>query len=95
MPYDILLDENDDLLIENGDFVIGESTLQHQRLLLLCNKGEFKENPTRCIGLNRYLESNDAQALAREIDVDFSKDGMKVSKIVIDIPTIEIEASYE
>lgn len=95
MPYDILLDENDDLLIENGDFVIGESTLQHQRLLLLCNKGEFKEYPTRCIGLNRYLEDNDAQALAREIDVDFSKDGMKVSKIVIDIPTIEIEASYE
>ena len=93
--YDILLDENDDLLIENGDFVIGESTIQHQKLLLYCNKGEFKENPTRCVGLVRFLEDNNAQALAREIDVEFSRDGMRVSKIAINIPQIEIEASYE
>lgn len=95
MPFDLLLDENNDLLIEDGDFVIGESTLQHQKLLLQCNKGEFKENPTRCVGLIRFLEDNNIQALAREIDVEFNLDGMKVDKIKIDIPTIEIEASYE
>lgn len=95
MPFDLILDENDDLLIEDGDFVIGESSLQHQRLLLLCNKGEFKEFPTRCVGLANYLESGNTQELAREIDVDFSKDGMKVTKIKIDVPNLEIEASYD
>ncbi|MFV0313254.1 MAG: hypothetical protein ACK5KN_16625 [Dysgonomonas sp.] len=95
MPYDLILDGNDDILIEDGDFVIDESTLQHQRLLLLCNKGEFKEFPSRCVGLNNYLETHRTEALAREIDVDFSKDGMKVSKIRIDVPNLEIEADYE
>lgn len=95
MPYDILLDENDDLLIEDGDFVIGESSLQHQRLLLLCNKGEFKETPTCCVGLSRFLETGDSQALAREIDVEFTKDGMKVKQIAIDIPIVDIKADYE
>lgn len=95
MPYDILLDENNDLLIEDGDFVIGESTIQHQTLLLHCHKGEFKENPTRCVGIVRFLETHDTQGLAREIDVEFTKDGMKVDKIMIETPNLEIEASYE
>lgn len=94
MPQDILLDENNDLLIENGDFVIGESTEQHQRLLLWCNKGEFKEFPTRCVGILRFLETHDTQGLAREIDVDYNKDGMRVEEIKIEIPNIGIKASY-
>lgn len=95
MPKDILLDENDDLLIVDGDFVIGESTIQHQKLLLHCNKGEFKESPTRCVGLLRFLETHDTQGLAREVDVEFTKDGMKVHKIKIEAPNLEIEANYE
>jgi len=95
MPYDLILDENDDLLIEDGDLVIDESTLQHQRLLLLCNKGEFKEFPTRCVGLGNYLEDHSTAALAREVNVDFSRDGMRVSKVKIEVPNLEIEAAYD
>lgn len=95
MPNDILLDENNDLLIEDGDFVIGESTLQHQQLLLYCNKNDIKEFPTRCVGLSRFLETSDEENLAREIDVDFNKDGMRVDKISVDIPIIDVEASYD
>ena len=95
MPYDLMLDEMDDLMIENGDFVTGESTLQHQRLLLLCNKVAFKEFPTRCVGASRFLETSAAQALAREIDVDFNKDGMTVVKIEVDIPQVNVEADYD
>jgi len=94
MPKDILLNDNYDLLIEDGDFVIGESTYQHQKLLLLCNKGEFKEFPTRCVGAIRYIEEAKAEDLAREIETDFSKDGMKVSKIDIEIPNVKIDAVY-
>ncbi len=50
MAYDILLDEDGDLLIVNGDFVIGESIDQEVGLILQSNKGEYKEFPT--FGLN-------------------------------------------
>lgn len=95
MPRDLMLDQDDDLMIENGDLVMDESTLQHQRLLLLCNKGEFKEFPIRCVGLRNYLEEYDAQALAREINVDFNRDGMTVNKVTVDIPNLEIDAAYD
>jgi hypothetical protein len=94
MPRDILL-QDDDLLIADGDLVIGDSSLQHQRLLLLCDKGEFKEFPTRCVGASRFLETSRSDAFAREIDEDFNKDGMKVKRIEVNIPHIHIEADYE
>lgn len=53
--YDILLDETGDLAIKNGDLVIGESTLQHQRILLLATKGGFKQHPTTGVDIQSYL----------------------------------------
>lgn len=95
MPNDILLDENFDLLIENGDFVIDESTDQHQKLLLYSGKGDYKQYPTRCVGAIRFLEESNGEELAREIDVDFNKDGMTVNEINLDLPDIEVIASYD
>jgi hypothetical protein len=40
---DILLDDNNDLRIENGDFVVGDSTKQHQKLLLMLSKGDTRQ----------------------------------------------------
>ena len=91
---DILLGDDGDLIFNDGDLSAGDSTLQHQSLLLLCNKGEFKQHPTRCVGAANYLETADGGALAREIHTDFSLDGMRVNKIRVDIPEIEIEATY-
>ena len=39
---DFLLDNDNDVIIKNGDFVIGDATLQHQNHILLAQKGEFK-----------------------------------------------------
>ncbi|MNE49225.1 hypothetical protein D3C80_1437280 [compost metagenome] len=95
MPQDILLDENLDLLIVDGDFVIGESTAQHQKLLILSDKCEFKDVPMRGVGARRYLEDNSPDNLAREIRQEFSIDGMTVNKIQIapDL-TIQVDANY-
>lgn len=96
MPQDILLDENLDLLIIDGDFVIGESTSQHQKLLILSDKCEFKEVPMRGVGALRYLEDQTPDNLAREIRQEFSVDGMNVSKIKIETDlTIQVEATYQ
>lgn len=93
--YDILLEDNNNLQIANGDFVVGESTQQHQMLLLLTNKGEFKQHPDRCVGISNFIENEDNGAASREIHTEFSRDGMKISSIKVNIPNIEVEAEYE
>lgn len=96
MPKDFLLDENLDIKIENGDFVVGESTGQHQQLLLITDKGMWKENPSVGVGVDRYLESEDPGFLLREIRLQYTRDGMTVNNInLTDTGKIEINAEYE
>lgn len=73
---DLYIPSVDDTLL---DFIIEESTLQHQRQLLLNNKGDFKENPTICVGADVFLDDDDGmQNLMREIAAQFSADGMDI-----------------
>ncbi|MCX6232441.1 MAG: oxidase [Bacteroidetes bacterium] len=93
--YDILLDENFDLAVVDGDFVLGESTQQHQELLLLINKGELKEFPLAGVGLNEYLlDDGEMLELTQEICKQFSVDGMKVGEIELSGESIKINAEY-
>lgn len=45
MARDILLDENFDLLIKNGDFVMGDSEAQEVGIILGISTGELKSDP--------------------------------------------------
>lgn len=45
MPHDILLNNDNTPVIKNGDFVVGESTVQEIRLALTTNKGNLKHAP--------------------------------------------------
>lgn len=91
---DLLLDDGGDLSITNGDLVIGESTQQHQQLLLASAKGEFKENPTATVGIMNYLESENVGEMLGEIKRRFSDDGMTVNSLSIANENILIDASY-
>ena len=56
---DILIDaETKDLIIRDGDFVIGDSQDQEVELLLTMNPGELKEDPLLGAGLMRLVQSN-------------------------------------
>lgn len=81
-------------LITSG-LVIGDVTEQNQRSLLLASPGEIKEDPLVGVSLRSFIESDDVDGLARKIRTEFTKDGMTVSKISIDLPNMEIEAKYE
>ena len=39
---DLLLDDDLDMCVKGGDLAIGESTVQHQALLLFANQGEWR-----------------------------------------------------
>ncbi len=92
---DILLEEGFDLSIAAGDFVIGESTQQHQQLLLLLQKGELKQSPLVGVGLLELIEDEESAAINKIIKDEFEKDGMTVSVLKIIDKKIHIEAKYD
>jgi hypothetical protein len=78
---DIELDASEDLQIAGGDFALGESTDEHQKQLIFNNKGDFKQNPTVCVGAFGFLDDESKQNLIRQISVEFTKDGMDVKGV--------------
>ena len=96
MPADYLHTDNHDLLIQSGDFVVGESTTQHQDLLMLLNKGELRQYPKTGVGIQSFLNDDAIGGLYGEIQQQFRADGMTVNKLVIgSTGTVTIEAVYE
>jgi hypothetical protein len=96
---DLLLDSNFDVLIENGDLVYGESTRQHQELLILTQHGEWRESPMVGIGAATWLDDElNGANLAAAIKAGFEGDGMTVltikSVIVDNKWTLTIEALW-
>lgn len=78
---DLLLDENDDLSFGQGDLGNGISDPQNKKLLLVSDKGDWKEHPTVCVGAERWLKDDDPQGLLGEIKKEFERDGMTVIKL--------------
>jgi len=78
---DIALDRTEDILTGYGDITVAESTAQHQRQLILNNKGDFKQNPGSCAGAFDYLDDENFAELIRAISIEFTKDGMDVVSV--------------
>ena len=77
------VDGGEDLAIVAGDFVVVESTAQHQSQLILNNKGEFKQNPSICVGAFDYLDGEGYGDLIKEISREFAGDGMDVKGVAL------------
>lgn len=80
---DILLDDSNDLIIENGDFTIGDATLQHQNHILIAQKGEYKLTPEVGAGVLDEVNNENPRELLSEIRRQFEYDGMKVNSLKI------------
>lgn len=92
---DILLTDDFGMFFRDGDFVVGESLRQTQMLLLVTNKGEWKQNPIMGIGVLNYIETHNAGKLQREIRSQFSLDGMQVSSVNMDGSILHVEAVWK
>lgn len=83
--YDLRLSDND-LVIKNGDFVIGESDSQHIEDSINAYAGWWKEHPQDGVGIFSYLNSSGrVQELARKIKLELQSDGYNVERPIIDI----------
>ncbi|CAA0153108.1 hypothetical protein [Tenacibaculum maritimum] len=86
---DLLLDENGDLAIVDGDFVIGESDQQNVEILLVSNKGEFKEFPLVGFGAINYIKSNVSE-------IEFKRDlKLQLEYIGYNNPKIDLSEGFE
>lgn len=93
---DILLDSKGDLLIQNGDFVIGESDNQHQLDIITAAKGEFKEFPEIGVGINEMLSDDDFVEFLIEAKKNLEYDGMKINNIEFTADgSLNIDGNYK
>ncbi|MGV4413864.1 oxidase [Chryseobacterium sp. T1] len=76
---DLLFDQ--DLVIKNGDFVIGDSDNQHQKHILMAYKGEFKANPELGVGIDQMLNEDDITPMLIEAKKNLQYDGVDVNNI--------------
>lgn len=92
---DILLDADYDVTVANGDFVAGESTQQHQALLILIEKGEIREFPNRGVGAQTWLADDvNFGDFNAEVKRQFELDGMRVLSLKGKNDKLKIEAYY-
>ncbi len=89
---DILLDDDFDLKIADGDLVTGDATMQNEQLLLLLTKGELKQYPTDTVGIITYVDDESRSALIQEIERQYTADGMQVNKVALEAGIVKTEA---
>lgn len=95
MAQDILLTEDKDLSIINGDLHIGYSDMQHISDLLIANPGNYRQWPIIGVGIMKQLNGINDKTIERDIKVALEADGAKNIYIKSDNSGISITADYE
>lgn len=79
---DLLLDTAGNLVIEEGDFVVESSDMQHVKHIVESQKGEFKEFPFIGFGVENYLKTNtNPLAFKRDLKIQLEYDDYKHADI--------------
>jgi hypothetical protein len=79
---DILLDENDDLVIVDGDFVIDESVLQEVGIILRLNSGDLKSDPVLAPNLIQMVNSKEnSQEFEDRVRIHLKRDNKNYNEI--------------
>lgn len=95
MRKDIILDENNDLEIVNGDFVIDQSDQQHVKGIVSFQKGALKEFPLVGFGVETYLKQTTLNKLKfmRDLKVQLANDNYPNAQIKINntLKNLEID----
>ena len=93
---DIMLDDNNALRIEGGDYVVDLSDGQHVKLMLYSNPGSWRQNPLVGIGvrrlINKKMSALELLSFKKEITVQLTGDGVRVNGLVITPSKLKIDS---
>lgn len=81
---DILTNDSGDLACVNGDFEVGESSVQHIEDILISSPGEYKQNPLIGASIRQALNGSLDGDLKRMIQINLERDGFTVNSILQD-----------
>lgn len=85
---DILLDDESDLVIANGDFDFGAADNQHVGLIFEAQKGEIRPKPDLGFGAMKYIKKIfKKRDFFRNLKVELEKDGYNNTDIKVDFET--------
>lgn len=93
MNKDISIDDNFDLIIENGDFVTGQSDQQHVNCIFMAHPGEYKQFPLVGFGASKYLKKSTEtkQKFMRNLTMQLELDGYANPEISNDLENLTIK----
>jgi hypothetical protein len=85
-----------DLDLSGGDIHYVESTVAHQRDLLLTGMGELKHSPTTGAGIHDFINDETPEAMLRMVRRKFIQDGMTVNSVKLDAGgQLVVDAYYD
>lgn len=88
----LILDSNKELVIQHGTLALGDTRDQNASLIVLAEKGEFKEHPQLGVGISQFLKSvNREKELLRAIRVQLALDGIRPKEIEYQNGKLHIE----
>lgn len=79
---DILLDDSYEIVVKDGDFAIGDSTIQELECLSKTSPGQLKKDPIIGLALFRYMKSKVNEAkLRRAMKIQLKRDGKNYDEL--------------
>ena len=80
---DIQLDSDNDLIIQNNDFIVDISDEQHIIDTINANVGTWKEFPSEGVGIRQYQKGRGIEnMLSRSIKIQLQNDGYNSNPII-------------
>ena len=93
---DFRQDINGDIDLTGGDIHLVESTVAHQRDLLLTGMGELKHSPVTGAGVHDFINDETPEAMLRMVRKKFIHDGMTVNSVKLDTGgKLVVDAYYD
>lgn len=79
-------------IIKDGSMEIGITDEQNAQVIILAERGEFKEHPQLGVGLSQFLKSvGRERELVRAIRIQFALDGIKNPEISFNENKLQIK----
>lgn len=76
------------------DIEYGESTDLHQQDIIYTSKGDARQSVDVGVGIRDYIEDDQTAEAIPEIKRQYSKDGLRIDKLIHNAGNFDIDAEY-